>query len=341
MQINKRLIPVKVEIPARWMYSRRDGERNRLMFESLKKGLERFNLNLSFEKIPYGVSFRPRTAPKDGFTLSYHSVGNVPHVWRIKETPVQFYYSFDRMGFSGWSELSINPNYHRKQLDQIDSDLAATFTRKLRTKLITSNTSKYKQTDKPFTLDEPFVFYSLQMPNDIVSSLYKVNAFKVLQHAALLAKEKRIKLVVKRHPYCLNPKVSWELFKATYNNPYVIKTSASIHKILPLCSSVLVANSGVGFEALIHGKRVYSFGSSEYELATTSLKSISDIEQIFSFNQSTINSTLINRFVYYFLKRCCFNVNDANDIDNKLQRAIDAVNRDAWPQEKTVTFPSQ
>jgi len=339
-QTNKK-IPVKVEVPIGWMRSRRDGERNRLMFESLKKRLKNFNLNLSFEKIPFDISFRVRTAPKAGFTLSYHSVGNVQNVWRIKETPVQYYYSFERFGFSGWSELSINKDYHLNYIKQVDSGLAYKFTHQLRSQLILTNTSKYKQTDKPFTIDEPFVFYSLQKPGDIVSRLYRLNAFKVLQQASFLAKKKRIKLVVKRHPYCYDPRVTWALFKATFNNPYVIKTSASIHKILPLCSSVLVANSGVGFEALIHGKQVFSFGSSEYELATTPLNSIGDIDQVFS-NQITLNTAWINRFVYYFLTQCCFNVNDAKDIDNKLQRAIDISNSGNWLQpERAVTFPSK
>lgn len=336
-----RSIPVKVEVPIGWMKSRRDGERNRLMFESLKKRLARHNFILSFENIPFDVSFRPRTAPKNGFTLSYHSSGNTPHVWRIKETPVQYYYSFDQFGFSGWSELSINHNYHRKQVEQVDRKIAETFTYQLRTQLITTNTSKYKQTTKPFTLDEPFVFYSLQKSNDIVASLYRLDAFKVLQQAALIAKKKRIKLVVKRHPYCLDPRVSWALLKAKFNNPYVITTSASIHKILPLCSSVLVANSGVGFEALIHGKQVYSFGNSEYELATTTLNSVADIEQVFSTQIST-NSTWCNRFVYYFLTQYCFNVKNANDIDKKLQKAVDALNSDTWLEaERDVAFPGE
>lgn len=338
---NSGLIPVKVEVPIGWMKSRRDGERNRLMFESLKKGLERFNFDVSFEEIPFNISFRSRTAPEGGFTLSYHSVGNVTHVWRIKETPVQHYYSFERFGFSGWSELSMAQDYHCQYIKRVDSKLAETFTQQLRTQLISSNQSKYKQKDTPFTLEEPFVFYSLQKPGDIVASLYRLNAFDVLQQAAFLAKKKRIKLVVKRHPYCLDPRVSWALFKATFNNPYVMITSASIHKILPLCRSVLVANSGVGFEALIHGKQVYSFGHSEYELVTNSLNSISDVEQIFS-TQTVISPDLINRFIYYFLRQCCFNVKDANDIDKKLQKSIDALISGTWLEpQRAVTFPKE
>ncbi len=108
-------------------------------------------------------------------------------------------------------------------------------------------------------------------------------------------------------------------------------TSASIHKILPLSSKVLVANSGVGFEALIHGKQVYSFAASEYELATYVLSSLEQIEQVF-LNVDQINNTWINKFVYHYLKNCCFDARNSNDIDDKLSCSVASVLNNTWSE---------
>jgi hypothetical protein len=323
-------IPVLLEVPTEWLVSKRDGERNCLMFDNLKKSLVRQELDICHEPIPFGQSFREIKAPDGGFTLSYHSVGNSPNVWRIKETPIQYFYSFDRFGFSGWSDLALRPNYHRELIEDINLTKAFLFTDNLREELIKSNSSKYKQSNIPFESNEPFIFYPLQMRNDVVAKLNRFDPLIVLHKAAFLAKKFRTRLIVKRHPYCRNPWVSWALWKAKLNNPFVSITSASIHKILPNASKVLVANSGVGLEALIHGKQVFSFARSEYELATHRIDSLDELERVF-LSLQFIDNSWMDRFIYYFLNECCFDARNTDCIDVKLNMVIKILN-DEWPK---------
>src|SRR5690606_14349617 len=128
-----------------------------------------------------------------------------------------------------------------------------------------------------------------------------------LHRAAYYARRRKMLLVVKRHPYCNSPTIAAALAFESATNPYVKLTNASVQQILPACSAVLVANSGVGFEALIHEKPVYSFAYSEYEAYASRIFELDDIGRAFDLQRgdSGIHARGA-RLVHFFLNQMCF-----------------------------------
>lgn len=312
---------VSLEKPITWLKSERDGERNRLMYDTLTAALNQLGATVREIDTYYGNDFAPRTAPPGGVLFSYHSVGHSKHVWRIKETPIPYFYNIDRLGYSGWSELAVNPEPHLRNIEQIDPQKAEDFRRKISDWLRTENLSKYRQKSHRPPLKSGFIFFPLQIRSDAVAVHNKIDPLKVLRVAAHAAWSKKKPLIIKRHPYCTSTRVALSLLGHRLN-PYVWTTTASVAAILPTCDAVLVGNSGVGLEALVHGKPVYSFAHSEYEISSFKIDNADDIKEVFC---KEIYSPHQNsdRFVSYFLQERCFDARSVSDTVQKIGKILE------------------
>jgi hypothetical protein len=323
---------VTVEKPITWLRSKRDGDRHRLMYKNLLSALLDMNLEVHEIPIEHGHDFANRSAPSNGFSLSYHSVGYSRYVWRIKETSIPFFYSIDRRGHSGWSELSgKSQEYtdHLTKVKSVDDEVARLETRKIRNWLESNNLSKYEQKDVDYELPEDFVFFPLQTLNDPVRIHDRLDPVDVLVAAAGYAKKSQRHLVVKRHPYCQSIRVALLLNWICLTNPFVRSTNMSVAKLLPSCRCVLVGNSGVGLEALIYGKNVHTFSASEYEMVTHKIETLEDIGNVFE-NTNDDSSPEIDRFVWYFLHSVCFDARDKTSIKSRIELIISDVKTGNW-----------
>jgi hypothetical protein len=332
-------MPVVGEVPRPWLESSRDGSRNQAMFDALLGALKERDYALDHEEISFGSTFRHRVAPPGGFRLSYHSCGDSRHVWRLKESPVPWFYSFDRLGFSGWGETAVSQEKYRALLQDADDAAAARFCAATVGWLSSGNLSKYRQSSTSTPLPGNFVFFPLQVRNDIVARFTRLDPLAVMRRAARVARKKRIPLLVKRHPYCTSPLVGSSIALARAGNPYVIETPASVNELLARCTSVLVANSGVGFEALLRGKPVYSFAGSEYAGFSNPVNTLDEIELAFEHQPgATVPSGL--RFASFYLNTMCFDARDPQAIRRLLDVAEVSARGDAWCEDARPDEPS-
>jgi capsular polysaccharide biosynthesis protein len=296
------------------------------MLARLCEALARRDLVVTFELSSTRATFAPRTSPHSGFRIAWHSIGEEPDVWRVKDAAIPGYYLFDRTGFSGWAEIGRYPQRFKPLIDQIDAGVARSFVKNLRRTLVERNVSKFPQSDRAFASPGPFVFFPLQLLDDAVVALQRFSTLDVLDRAAALARDKRKYLVIKRHPHCLNESVASGIARVSRGNEYVLHTDASIHAILRACDAVLVANSGVGFEALIHHRPVYTFGGSEYELITQKLATLEDVGSAFA-SSHEIDSDLTDRYLTYFLRQNCFSPEDIGGMLRHLDVAMGEASR--------------
>jgi CDP-glycerol glycerophosphotransferase (TagB/SpsB family) len=190
--------------------------------------------------------------------------------------------------------------------------------------LVERNVSKYPQSDRPFAAPGPFVFFPLQLLDDTVVALQRFPTLDVLEKAAATARDRGKYLVLKRHPGCTNECVANAIARVSKDNEYVLRTDASIHAILQACDAVLVANSGVGFEALIHHRPVYTFAGSEFELVTQKLATLGDIAAAFASSHEA-DFDLVDRYLTYFLRQNCFSPEDIGGILRHLDVAMEEV----------------
>lgn len=322
-------IKVILEKPLTWLESERDGDRHQQMYSNLLDALRFIAVEVTEEPIRYGSDFAPRQAPPGQIRLSYHSVGNARNVWRIKETSVPPYYSFDRLGYSGWSELSRRPDLHLGRIQAESWEDAEAFRSQLAGRLMDGNVSKYRQAPLGAKLPPSFVFFPLQVLADPVAQFNRMNPLMVLLRAAWLAKATGRILVIKRHPYCQSKKVGFLLRALRLITSRVVLTDASVTELLQRCDFLLVGNSGVGLEALVYGRPVCSFADSEYEIATTRLFTAADLRRVFAEKQDPPGK-LDARFVAYYFKTCCFDATDVADIVRKLERAVATYHEGDW-----------
>lgn len=322
------LTTCNIEKPTPWLISELDGERNRLMYSAL---LHEVASRYSYEENPinFRTEFQHRKAPKGGFTISYHSVGDIRHVWRVKETPVPYFYSYDRLGFSAWSEISQFSEQFIKQINSLPLAKAKLFVEELKQHLLKNNISKYKQPNTTDTnLPENFIFFPLQVRSDIVFQFCYIDPLKVASYLAKRAKRVKQYLVIKRHPLCKSKKVTLFLNWLRLTNPYVVIANVSINQLLPQCSKVVVANSGVGFEALIHQKQVLSFAKSEYSIASQNFRDLPELEQLLKSNN--IDKDFITKYIYFYLNYLCFDVRSTATIERFLDLAEFSFKNEIW-----------
>jgi hypothetical protein len=333
------VIPVDLEVPQDWFESRLDGGHHRHMFSTLCAAIAKRPLGVQMRLVPFGSYAVPRKAPDGGFTISYHSAGDAANVWRIKETSIFGHHSFDAMGYSGWSSLALRADEHRARIERIDTDAATTAIESLRLRLKARNLSKYVQPGEPFSPPGRYVFMPLQLLDDPVSAFARIDHLAVLRRAAEVAKSTGRYLIVKRHPLCRNAAVELALREAGEANPFMRVTQASIHPLIESSDAVLVANSGVGMEALVYGKPVFTFAASEYELATKPISTIEDVAAVFA-DKHNFSASASTRFLHYYLTECCFEAGRPETAAKSLDRAIAALGIAPSASSAPVPIPS-
>ena len=146
-------------------------------------------------------------------------------------------------------------------------------------KRIDSNESKFKQPEiKGIILPDKFVLFPCQIPHDETikyhSDVSVADSLDSLIAAVLRSDD--FSLVVKGHPANLDAMKS--LKEVFYLHKKKLDASkvgrllwidqASIHELIQRSAAVFTVNSGVGLEALLHSKLVFTFGNADYSSAS-------------------------------------------------------------------------
>ena len=133
---------------------------------------------------------------------------------------------------------------------------------------------KYRKTD----LERGYVFFPCQLPHDETVKYHSdVEVSEALKYTMNWVKDFNLSpagkvnprsIIVKGHP--ANPssmaplfQVFNELLPEMNNRAYWID-NMSIHQLIDGAKVVVTVNSGVGFEAILHGKSVFTFGRADY-----------------------------------------------------------------------------
>lgn len=103
--------------------------------------------------------------------------------------------------------------------------------------------------------------------------------------------------------------------------PHVTITELSINQLLPKAERVVVINSTVGFEALIHGRPTLTFGASEYGPLTTLIRHVDDISEALT-SPPWFDELKTAQFLQYFFEQYCVHADDEDGIFRKLQETL-------------------
>ena len=100
---------------------------------------------------------------------------------------------------------------------------------------------------------------------------------------------------------------------------FVIITECSVHSIIEGCEAVFTANSGTGFEALMHGKPVYISGLADYAYAAAGfLDSREAVAQALRGGFSADREKIL-RFLYFYNKRYSVKADAREAVEDRLR----------------------
>lgn len=244
--------------------------------------------------------------PSGNRFVSYHTIGGDGLGLHIKETDRRGHFSIDPLGYSGWSQLSQaqSPYEEAAKGDAVDNFIAGE-----QAALIGGNQSKYDQPDMTKTdLPKTYVFVALQIIDDAVQRLASLHMFDMLEEVARTCAQRKIPLIVKRHPRCQSIAVDFVLKRGQRRGLFTI-SQLSVHQLIAGSCAVCVVNSSVGAEALLHHKPVYCFGQSEYQAAAYQIRTRGSFDAIFEPHRLPVKKAQINELLYRLRNDYSANVN--------------------------------
>jgi capsule polysaccharide export protein KpsC/LpsZ len=246
--------------------------------------------------------------------FAYHKHGDKKNVFFIKESYILDNMYFDKNGFSGWSELARNEElFNMSQMLNLSE--AKSFYSSYVKEYKENNLSKYKQLINNSELPDNFIFVALQKPNDLVMKLAYIETYELAKMVVEAYKNSGIYVVIKPHP--LDDNFNKNIFD---NKENVIISDQSIFSILPKASAIYTVNSGVGFESLFYGKKVFTSGASDYNWVTTMIRNFDDIKK--TRNNFDVDLDQLIKFVYFFLNKYTIRYNDKKEIRSRIIQLV-------------------
>lgn len=203
---------------------------------------------------------------------------------------------------NGWgADHSENSDFDPQSIDAASARL---FCEETSSRLLASGESKCEQpeagTANPI---DDYLLIPLQVPRDYVLIHHsKISVLQFVLAVGLWADAAKIRVAFKLHPY---NRFDYDIIKAvnllSQNSDYIFNVTGNIHSLIQKSTGVFVINSGTGFEALLHGKPVVTFGACDYETATfraevSNLNSAAD----YVHNFSEVNRIYGQRFCYWY-----------------------------------------
>lgn len=243
--------------------------------------------------------------------ISHHSVGPDGRGLHIKATDRPSCFSFDSLGYSGWSKFAATP-LQELGLEGINTNVQD-FNRE-KERIILGNVSKYQQSASDTVLSGKYVFVGLQKPGDAVQQLARMPMLEMLREVVGTCRERGIAVVVKRHPKCTSGEIARELDRGVKAGIYHV-SNASIHDLIAGSCAVCVVNSSVGAEALLHEKPVYLFGAAEYQHVCFRINAAGDFAKVFRPDELPVTPEILRRFLH--LLRHEYAVDVTNHVEAK------------------------
>ncbi|MEA2326360.1 MAG: hypothetical protein QOE68_1319 [Thermoanaerobaculia bacterium] len=203
-----------------------------------------------------------------GFTILPHSSRRVrpdAHLF-FKEMHLPGLFTVD---VDGWG---VEHSALQRDIDfeGVDADSAVPRLAALRERMVIGNLSRQPQPAAGDVPDSGYILLALQMPADsVVVDHSPISMMALLDAVTGWAEARRQRVAVKLHPCSLNIADLVEaVTRLTRGSRYVVEVRGNIHSLIAAARGVFVINSSTGFEALLHGKPVATFGDCDYKRVT-------------------------------------------------------------------------
>jgi len=213
--------------------------------------------------------------PDGRFHLCYHTIANRADVLNLKIGYLPGFMLADFAGYSGWAAIT---GEKPPALDPAPQIADTAFFHQLQRQYVSRRISRYTLREQPDTghpIPEGSIAIFLQCQDDTVLQLARFSTEQMIQ--SLIANRNGRPVVIKRHPLCGNPDVTAMLERYVKPEDGIYHSQADVHDILEQAEMVACINSGAGFDALLHAKKVLLFGLSDYRHACVEVTDLSQV----------------------------------------------------------------
>jgi capsular polysaccharide biosynthesis protein len=170
----------------------------------------------------------------------------------------------------GWG-VEHSRMQRRPDFDTLDPGEAAARVAALRDAFLSSGESRLPQPEAAVPPEDPgFILVPLQRPHDYVIDAHSpLSVRDFIDTVAGWAARTGRTVALKLHPANdLDPEIVAAARGWTARSPHVRLVAGNIHRLLAAARGVFVINSGSGFEGLLHGRPVATFGDCDYRWVT-------------------------------------------------------------------------
>jgi hypothetical protein len=244
--------------------------------------VEHFNADLTF--VPH--------KEKHNFDCGLQNV----HYYMQMVFPWMF--SVDHQGWcAGDSKWPIGYDFHEPSEEQLETNVWDVWKKRA----LEDNDSKFPQPERKDFDHEGFIFFPCQIPHDqTIMNHSDIEVIDALRMTCQFAERMKLKVVAKGHP--VNTGSMKDLKHMAMNDftNCIWVDDVSVHDLLDKCEAVFTVNSGVGMEAILHEKPVFTFGRADYNSVSISVDSEAGIESNWDNRNETIQlyEGFINNWYY-------------------------------------------
>lgn len=202
----------------------------------------------------------------------------------------------------GWGPFQASMR-NMPDINHVNSADSVAYCVELSKSWLRSGESKYSQPN-PKAIEAPqgYIFVPLQLSaDDAIVCHAEIGVSDFLHNVATWAVSTGRPLVIKLHPYNDDPAVA-EAVRFWTQKPNIYQSQENVHSLICQSAGVVTINSGCGFEALIHGKPVVTFGQCDYKWVTFAGLGVDlDLAAAYIDGYSPAQRRRAYSWVYYYL----------------------------------------
>jgi len=261
-----------------------------------------------------------------------HIVGDVIPAKRtffFKDTaPERNFYTLDELGFGPYSSITYKePPYKAMKL----TETKKFFDKKVKG-WIDRKTTKWGTYVPLGETEVPYNDYYLvlgQVPADSVVTQHDFGNYvmKLVQVVGELARVGDRDIVVKLHPHtdgehAKNDDIAQMIAKKLLALSPKVKVQAgkcNVHNFIKNAYCVILANSGSGYEVMMHHKPLIVWGYPEYHWVAYDLRHLADVGRAIKLDWFKVENS--NKFLYWYLEK--YAIHDQDSADRRVNELLE------------------
>jgi hypothetical protein len=251
--------------------------------------------------------------------------------WFFKPTvPDEVHTTLDTWGYGPYSSITYEkPNFEKEEIGDF-------FETKVKS-WIDGRTTKWGSDilkEKEIEAEDYWLVLG-QCGGDSVVTRYDFGNYftKLEQVVRELYRISDKKIIVKLHPYTdgkdakdnvfsNNIKERIESISTKYNKITVFNDKSNIHSFVKGARAIFLANSGAGFEAMMHHKPIIAWGYPEYHWTSYDLRHLVDLRRAIKLDW--FDKDTQDKFLYWYMEKYCFY--NQETADNRVKELLIALN---------------